>query len=159
MIPSQLNNLSLNKETIILSDLKNIDNSLIDDYFENMNIKNEIQKKYPNKSKEELEIIINEHIHNKMNILKKESLKYYQINNEKSIELEQIFKQIKLKIKFGSIPIIRDGKFYTISKGVFTMYNDKFYNKLYEIKFSLEIKIESAIQLDNKDLVFFLMII
>ena len=82
-----------------------------------MNIKNEIQKKYPNKSKDELEIIINEQIQNKMNILKKEDLKYYQINNEKSIELEQIFKQIKLKIKFGSIPrIIRDGNFIQFLK-------------------------------------------
>ena len=75
---------------------------------------------------------------------------YYQ----KSKELE-IFNQIKTKIKFDSYPqLLRDGKFYTISKRIFTMYHDKFYNKLYEIKLKKDFKIISTILLDNNDLIF-----
>ena len=81
---------------------------------------------------------------------------YYQFNNEKTKELEQKFKQIKLKVNFNCVPkILRDGKFYTISQECFTVYDNRFFNKLYEIKFEENYYITSAIQLDNKDLVFF----
>ena len=74
---------------------------------------------------------------------------------EKNKEIEQKFKQIKLKINFNSKPnILRDGKFYTISNGCCTIYNEKLFNKLYEIKFEENINATFAIQLDNKDLVF-----
>ena len=57
-----------------------------------------------------------------MNILKKENIKYYQIDDAKNKELEQIFNKINLKIIFPSkARILRDGKFYTISKGCFTL--------------------------------------
>ena len=91
-----------------------------------------------------------------MNKLKKENIKYYQIDDAKNKELEQIFNKINLKIIFPSkARILRDGKFYTISKGCFTIYKEKFYNKLFEIKFGENVYIFSAIVLDNKDLVFF----
>ena len=81
---------------------------------------------------------------------------YYQFNKEKTKELEQKFKQIKLKVNFNCLPkILRDGKFYTISQECFTVYDNRFFNKLYEIKFEENYYITSAIQLDNKDLVFF----
>ena len=44
---------------------------------------------------------------------------------------------------------------YTISQGCFTVYDNRFFNKLYEIKFEENYNITKAIQLDNKDLVFF----
>ena len=91
-----------------------------------------------------------------MNILKKESIKYYQIDDAKNKELEQIFNKINLKIIFPSkARILRDGKFYTISKGCFTIYKEKFYNKLFEIKIRGSDKITSVIELDNKDIIFF----
>ena len=90
-----------------------------------------------------------EEIKNKMN------MKYYQIDDTKNKELEKIFSQVKLKINFDSNPrIFRDGKLYTISENCFTVYSDKFYNKLFEIKFEENTDISSAIELDNKDLVF-----
>ena len=77
---------------------------------------------------------------------------YYEINKEKSKELEEVFGQIKLKITFNKKPrSLRDGKLYTISNDCFTIYDDKFYNKIYEIKFEENTGITSAIQLDNKD--------
>ena len=91
-----------------------------------------------------------------MNILKKENIKYYQIDDAKNKELEQIFNKINLKIIFPSkARILRDGKFYTISKGCFTIYKEKFYNKLFEIKIRGSDKITSVIELDNKDIIFF----
>ena len=55
--------------------------------------------------------------------LKKDNEKYFQIDNEKNKEIEQTFNQLKLKIIFPSKPnILRDGKFYTISNGCFTIY-------------------------------------
>ena len=91
-----------------------------------------------------------------MNILKKENIKYYQIDDAKNKELEHIFNKINLKIIFPSkARILRDGKFYTISKGCFTIYKEKFYNKLFEIKIRGSDKITSVIELDNKDIIFF----
>ena len=85
-----------------------------------------------------------------LNNKKERYISYYQ----KSKELE-IFNQIKTNIKFDSYPeLLRDGKFYTISEGLFTMYNDKFYNKLYEIKFNEKYYFISTILLDNNDLIF-----
>ena len=107
-----------------------------------------IEKENQNKSKEEIK---------SNDTLEKKSLeKYYKINNEKEKELEEKFKQMKLRVNFNSNPkILRDGMFYTISQGCFTVYNEKHFNKLYEIKFEENYGITSAIQLDNKDLVFF----
>ena len=86
--------------------------------------------------------------------LKKDNEKYFQIDNEKNKEIEHIFNQLKLKIIFPSKPnILRDGKFYTISNGCFTIYKEKLFKKLYEININFNIDIISAIKLDNKDLV------
>ena len=82
--------------------------------------------------------------------------KYYKINSEKTKELKQKFNQKELKVNSGCDPkILRDGKFYTISQGCFTVYDDKLLKKLYEIKLEKNFNVISVIQLDNKDLVFF----
>ena len=62
-----------------------------------------------------------------------------------------------MKLNFKSRPGVlrRDGKFYIISEGYFTMYDNKFYNKLLEIKFKKKDNIIQAIKLDNKDIIIF----
>ena len=146
----------IKSEIIILSDLKNYHKKGYE-YYSTWGMRRKIKDKNPNKSEEEIESEINDEIKNKMNLQKKENMKYYQIDDKKIKELEKLFSQIKLKINFDSNPrILRDGKFYTISQGCFNVYRDKFYNKLFEIKFEENSNISSAIELDNKDLVFFL---
>ena len=123
------------KETIILTNLKYLDvyDSIKYDIIKNM--KQEIEEEEIFKLKEG------------------NYEKYYKIDEQKSKELELVFKQIKLIIKFKSkLKLLRDGLFYTIYKGNFTIYNNKTFNKLYEIKFGK--KYNSVILLDNKDLVF-----
>ena len=142
------------KETILLSDLKNVFS--FETFFDTKMMILEKQKEFPNKSKKEIESEVKEEIIDKINNLKKESIKYYKIDNERKKEFEEKFKQIKLKINFNSHPrILRDGKFYTIFNGIFTVYDEKFFKKIIEIKFEEKEKINLAIQLDNKDIVFF----
>ena len=146
----------IKSEIIVLPNLKNITSNSYCEYYSSWDMEWEKEKENPNKSKEEIKAEINEEIKSKIKNLKKESMKFYQIDNKKNKELEQLFSQIKLKINFNSKPnILRDGKFYTISNGCCTIYNEKLFNKLYEIKFEENINVTSAIQLDNKDLVFF----
>ena len=143
-------------EIIVLSGFKSIKSSYYG-YYDTWSMEWEKEKKEPNKSKEIIKAEIKEEIEKNINKFEKESNeKYYKFNNEKAQEIGQKFKQTKLKINFCSKPeILRDGKFYTISKGCFTVYNDKPFNKLYEINFEKNYNISSAIQLDNSDLVFF----
>ena len=134
-------NENIETEVIVLSDLKHLDYNT--DQNRNYGMNYLQQKEYPNKSKEEIEKSV-----------KETKEKFYRINNEKTIELEQKFKQAKLIINFDCSPqILRDGNFYTISKGCFTVYDDRIFKKLYEIKLEVY-SVSSVIQLDNKDLVF-----
>ena len=73
----------------------------------------------------------------KKNKLKNESFKiYYKIDYEKTKELESTFKQYKLRIQFDSEPgVIRDYKLYSSTKTSFTIYDNKLFNKIIEIKF------------------------
>jgi len=141
------------QETIILSNLKNF-NGYMSEYFDIWKMTYEKEEKRLKKSKKEIEAEIKkEEIIKKK--LKKKSLDLYDIDNKKSKELESTFKQLKLKVYFKDEPkILRDGKFYTITEGCFIMYDDKLFNKLYEIKLDNDNYKSSAIQLDNNDLVF-----
>ena len=91
----------------------------------------------------------------KKNKLKNESFKiYYKIDYEKTKELESTFKQYKLRIQFDSEPgVIRDYKLYSSTKTSFTIYDNKLFNKIIEIKFESPTNVISAIQLINNDLV------
>ena len=144
------------KETIVLTDLKNLNKKYLYQYYNIKNMKQEKEKNEPNKSKEEIKAEIYEEIKKNINKLKEGNYeKYYKIDEQKSKELELTFKQIKLKITFNSRPkLLRDGLFCTFYKGNFTIYNNKIFNKSYEIKFDEKDKIKSVIQLDNKDIVF-----
>ena len=149
-------NENIKSQDITLSDLKNLNYNSFYNCYNIWDMEYEKEKKYPNKSKEEIQAEVKEEIKKEQEKSVKETKeKFYQINDEKEKELEQKFKQIKLKVNFDSAPkILRDGKLYTISQGCFIVYDNRFFNKLYEIKFEENFNITSAIQLDNKDLVF-----
>lgn len=146
---------SINPEIIALSDIKNI-NYNSNNRFYDLLLKKRIQKDNPDLSNESIHTNITKEKNKKSNKLKLESKeKYYRINEAKSKELESKFKLVKLRINFDTKPgILRDGKFYTLTEGKFVIYNDKLYNKLYEIKLEENQEIISLIQLDNKDLIF-----
>ena len=146
---------SIKKEIIVLSDIKNINNHSYSAFYDLL-LKRRIQKENPNISNEIISSEIIKEKDKKSNLIRLESKeKYYRINEEKSKELESIFTQVKLKIKFNSKPeILRDGKFYTIFENNLIIYGDKLFNKLHEIKLEENENIISVIQLDNKDLVF-----
>jgi hypothetical protein len=142
------------KETIILSNLSSL-NGRFSEYYNIWSMRYEKKENHPKKSKEEIEAEIKKEIMKKKEKLKNESLDIYDVDDKKSKELESTFKQLKLKVYFKDEPkILKDGKFYTISQGCFIMYDDKLFNKLYEIKFGKDKNNKSAaIQLDNNDLV------
>ena len=146
---------SIKKEIIVLSNIKNINNNSYSSFYDLL-LKRRIQKENPNISNEIISSEIIKEKDKKSNLIRLESKeKYYRINEEKSKELESIFTQVKLKIKFNSKPeILRDGKFYTIFENNLIIYSDKLFNKLYEIELEENENIISVIQLDNKDLVF-----
>ena len=128
---------NVKSEAIVLSDLKNLEYKSFHSCFDTWRMEYNKEKEYPNKSREEIKAEIQEEIKKSTEKSSKETKKkYYQFNNEKVKEFESKFKQIKLKINFNCVPkILRDGKFYTISQGCFTIYDNRFFNKLYEIKF------------------------
>ena len=115
----------MEKETIVIFDLKNLKKYMFNEYYNLSQLIFEKEKNEPNKSKEEIEVEIKKEIKQNINeFIKGIKDKYYNIDENKSKELESIFKQIKLKVVFNSSPKMIN--------------NEIFY-----------------IQLDNKDLVFF----
>ena len=126
----------LKHERIALSNIKNEKNDDFHYYFYT-----EEEKKEKLKQKEELE--------------KKCLELHYKIDETKAKELENVFEQTKQKIKFPGTPhILKKETFYALSNNHFTIYDNKIFKPLYEIKF--EDEIISAIQLDNNDLAFLL---
>ena len=102
-----------------------------------MDKENEIYEKVPKETK----------------TLSEEILK--KINTEENKELKNTFAQLKLKIKLSSEPkILKNGKICTLSNGTFTIYDDKYFKKLYEIKFEKDTEIIDEIELNNNDLIF-----
>ena len=147
----------INSDIIVISELYNMNNKYYHEYFDYWKMKKEKEKENPNKSDKEIKAELIEEITRKKNKLKEESMQRdYKIDNEKTKELESKFNQIKLKIIFDSKPrILRDGKFYTISKGILSIYDNKFFNKLHEIKLGNYYDYTSVIQSDNQDLIIF----
>ena len=144
-------------EIITLSDLKDLDYKSFRRKYKLGRMANDKRRENPNKSLEEIKAEVKEEIKKAVEKSAKETKeKYYEINSEKTKELKQKFKPKELKVNSGCDPkILRDGKFYTISQGCFTVYDDKLLKKLYEIKLEKNFNVISVIQLDNKDLVFF----
>ena len=86
--------------------------------------------------------------------LKEESIrKYYKIENDKKKEIENCFKNSKLKIIFKNAEVLSDEKIYTKSENIIKIYDNKIFKELYNINCGNETEIKSAIELDNKDLI------
>ena len=90
-----------------------------------------------------------------MEKLSKESLeKYYKIEKGKDNELITIFKTYKLKMTSPNINYLNKGKFWTFSNNIFAILYNNTFKSIYKIKFDKGENVESALELDNKDLVF-----
>ena len=126
-------------EIIVIDGLNNYNVKGSYSYYAGWRMEKEKKDENLNKSEKVIEAEVKEEIKRNTNKLKEESMQRdYKINNEKAKELESTFKQIKLKINFNSKPrILRDGKFYTISQGCLFIYDNRFFNKLYEIKLEI----------------------
>ena len=144
-------------EVIVLSDLNNLDYKNFKSLYFTRGMELRKEREYPNKSSEEIKSEVKEEIKKNIeNYEKGIEEKFFQINKEKSKELEKKFKQMKLKINFKSEPkILRNGKFYTLSCRCFTLYDNRFFNILHKFYLENDFEITSAIQLDNQDLVFY----
>ena len=152
---------TIKKEIIVLSNLQggNENSGLADllygknDYF--ISNPNQISIKFSN-NKQKIKEISDEQKKIMTNKLKDESLEtFYKKNIQKDKELESILSSLKLRIKFTEEPkFLKEGKFYIFSGTVFTIYDEKSYSKLYEIKFETSIRIKSVILLENNDLIF-----
>ena len=78
---------------------------------------------------------------------------HYKIDPQKEKEIESVFKQVKLFIKFNQEPqLLKDGILYTPS-GSFYIYNKKSFKKLFALEIEEGYNISHAIQLKNKDLI------
>ena len=148
---------NVKSKIIVICGLKNYNVKGSYSYYDDWRMPRQKMKKNPNKSEKEIEKEVKEKIKRNANKSREKSIQRdYKINNEKAKELESIFKQKKLKINFDSKPeILRDGKFYTISQGSLIIYDNKFFNKLHEIKLENNCNYTSVIQLDNQDLILF----
>ena len=144
-------------EVIVISGLNNYNVKGSYSFYDDWRMRWQKKDENPNKSEEEIKAEIKEEIKRNTDKLKEESMQRdYKIDNEKVKELESIFKQIKLKINFDSKPrILREGKFFTISQGYLFIYDNRFFNKLHEIKLENNHNYTSVIQLDNQDLILF----
>ena len=81
--------------------------------------------------------------------------KTLQLTNEKDDkkikEIEKFFKNSKLKVYISNSIDLENGKMCSISKGTIKIYENKYFNKLYDIESCNEIR--SVIQLDNNDII------
>ena len=94
-------------------------------------------------------------INDKIEKLKEElSKKYYKIENDKIKEIENFFKNPKSKVKLKGAHILSNNKIYTLPKeNIIKLYEINDFKELYTINCKKEEKINSAIELDNKDLI------
>ena len=98
----------------------------------------------------------NNDLSNDMNLKENCLKKYYKINNQKMIELEKTFKISKLKVYLHKIINLGNDKICGISRNKeCIIYENKYFNKLFEIKIDNLYNINSIIELDNNDLIFF----
>jgi hypothetical protein len=140
-----------NTETIVLSDLEKSEALIkgVSDNFEDYDEDYDFEYRFNDNNIEKNNELIVE-----LDKLKPKTFElYYKIDEQKAKELESVFKQTKLKINLNQKPkMLKDGVLWT-SKESFTMYDSKFFKKIFEIKLENGCDITSAIELDNKDLV------
>ena len=121
--------------------------------WEKIREKEKIEKE---KTKEEIKKEVEKEIFQEKEKLKEQSLKsFYKIDETKNQELEKYFKISKLKVNLCNIQFLGNGQICGKVDNKYIIYDDKYFNKLYEIQFESKDNIESIIQLDNKDLIIF----
>jgi hypothetical protein len=87
--------------------------------------------------------------------LKNECLKlYFRIDEGKNKELESAFKTPKLILKDKYLKKLGKDKFYQFKNDELIIYENKFINKLFNIKIEKEFNYLSLIELDNHDIIF-----
>ena len=77
-------------------------------------------------------------------------------NSKNKKKLEEIFKSPKIKVHLNNAEILGKGKIYGTSGNKFIIYDNKTFTKLFEIEFENINNIQSVIELDNHDLIFFM---
>ena len=121
-------------------------------YFDSYKMEYE-KKKEKNKSDKIIEKEVSEEICEKSKKLKEDSLKFYKIEDIKNKELENTFKNSKLKVYLKCISNLENGKICGNSGNKCSIYECMYFNKLYDIKNIIDAK--SIIELDNNDLIIF----
>ena len=162
--------LKIQNKNIVLTNLKNKKFSEDDEFIssrariyqrENNKEKMEIYERLlgvKSKTKEEIKKEVEKEILEEKEKFKEKSLKeHYKIDNRKIQEIEETFKNPKLKV-FLTEPInLENGNICSISKKnkKIIIYENRTFNKLYEISpdISFETIIRSIIQLDNNDII------
>ena len=146
---------TIKEEIIVLSYLQNIKGGHFDEFISSWDRKWEKKEKQKDKTEKEIEEEVEKEIYDEAEKLSKESLeKYYKIEKGKNNELKKIFKTFKSKVNFPNINYLDKGKFWSFSNNIFAILDNVTFTKLYEIKFNEGEIVESAIELDNNDLVF-----
>ena len=144
---------AIKEEIIVLSYLQNIKDGY--EFISSWDKKWEKKEKQKDKTEKQIEEEVEKEIYDEAEKLSKESLeKYYKIEKGKNNELEKIFKTFKSKVNSPNINYLDKGKFWSFSNNIFAILDNVTFTKLYEIKFNEGEIVESAIELDNNDLVF-----
>ena len=106
----------------------------------------EKEKTEKEKTKEEIKKEVEKEIFQEKEKLKEQSLKsYYKIDETKNQELEKYFKISKLKVSLCNIQFLGNGQICGKVDNKYIIYDDKYFNKLYEIQFESKDNIESII--------------
>lgn len=84
--------------------------------------------------------------------IEEKTLKLNNENDDKKIKkIEKFFKNSKLKVYLSNLIDLENGKICSLSKNTIKIYENLYFNKLYEIESCNEIR--SIIQLDNNDII------
>ena len=145
-------------EIIVLSNLtdKEVDKNLdyVCEYFNSWELISKKLNKEKGKKEKEIEEEVKKEILEKKEKLKEQSIKsYYKISEKKNQELEAFFKTPKLKVYLCNPIFIGKGKIGKSTENKFIIYENNYFNKLYELKLYNIKKVTSVIELDNNDLI------
>ena len=143
----------MKKEIIVLTNLKNKKFLTDDEFIPSWERIYDKEEKEKNKTKEEIEKEVKKEICEEIEKIKEKSLKtHYKIDNQKINELEKTFKSSKSKVVLKEPINLQNGNICSISGKKIILYENKNFNKLFEIKTSKN-EISSVIQLDNNDII------
>ena len=148
---------TIDNEIIVLSHISSKGYfSSYNEFFSSWTRYREKKEKEKNKSDKEIKEEVEKEIFEEKEKLKDESLKlFYKIDEKNKKELKDTFNSSKLKVNLNNAQILINGKICGISENKCIIYDNKYFNKLYEIEIEKTYNIRSVIELDNNDLIFF----